>query len=273
MSFRVLSWNVEAFKGGGTQQKRVVAHIKKQKPDVFALYEVENVQLPSLIQSDFKGYDFHLTDGPQSKEILVGVKRSRFTQAVFTQRRELKVGNDFLRPGALIALRQAGRDYYLLFLHTDSGTEAKDFGNRDAMLGKITSLRRALAKQAGGEDELRFLFAGDLNTMGLLYPSRRKADRRVTETEEIAALAQFASLRAMQLVHKDQPATFNNERFVSDLDHFVVSDTLRLQKLGTRDGQDAFVQVRGWPQLAAAQRRSFIRQVSDHASLMVEVVQ
>mgnify|MGYP000346620994 CR=1 FL=1 len=40
MKFSVLSWNIEHFKGGAARLKKVASHIRKQKPDVFALLEI-----------------------------------------------------------------------------------------------------------------------------------------------------------------------------------------------------------------------------------------
>ena len=40
-AFSVASWNVEHFKGDKTRIERVIGFLKKQKPDVFAMYEVE----------------------------------------------------------------------------------------------------------------------------------------------------------------------------------------------------------------------------------------
>ena len=42
MALRVLSWNVEHFRSGG-RVKAVADHINRHDPDVFALYEVENL--------------------------------------------------------------------------------------------------------------------------------------------------------------------------------------------------------------------------------------
>lgn len=55
------------------------------------------------------GYQFHITEGRQTQEILVGV-RNKFT-AFFTQRLEFTGGNTFLRPGALLTLSVEGEDY------------------------------------------------------------------------------------------------------------------------------------------------------------------
>src|SRR5574343_1937813 len=86
MKFSVLSWNIEHFKGGAARLKKVASHIKKQKPDVFALLEIENVNVRALMEQAFAGYDFALTDGPQVQEILVGWRRTAFGQAVVSQK-------------------------------------------------------------------------------------------------------------------------------------------------------------------------------------------
>jgi hypothetical protein len=63
-------------------------------------------------------YQFHITEGPQVQEILVGVKKS-FT-AFFTQKVEFKSGVSILRPGALLSMHLDGEDYTILFLLTKS---------------------------------------------------------------------------------------------------------------------------------------------------------
>lgn len=128
MGFSVLSWNVEHFKGGDVRTRKVADHIKSQNPDVFGLFEIEGANVQQLMQQHFPGYDFGITDGPETMEILVGWRRGYFNQAIFTQKREFNAGNPSLRPGALLSLRKGNTYFNVLFLHTDSGTDAAAFG-------------------------------------------------------------------------------------------------------------------------------------------------
>jgi endonuclease/exonuclease/phosphatase family metal-dependent hydrolase len=273
MGFKLLSWNVESFDGNGAQLADVTDRIEHHSPDVFGLFEVESLAVLDLMRKHLPDYDYSLTDGPQNKEILVGVRRTKFTQVVFSQKREFKVYNPYLRPGALVTLETGGKLYNLLFLHTDSGTEARDFGNRYQMIEKIWSLRLALGKLADHlAQENRFVALGDLNTMGMLFPYRKKSDERVSEEEEIEALREYASRRNMVLLRKELDATWSDGRIESDLDHVLATNETTFTSLGQRDDGEPFsVMVRGWQQLQGTERLNFIEHVSDHCFLYCEI--
>ena len=271
MKFSILSWNVEAFKGSEAQLTRVAAHIRNVDPDVFGLFEVENINIIALIGKHLPAYDYSLTDGPENKEILVGVRRGKFQQSIFSQKREFKAFNPALRPGALMSVSYEGEFYNILYLHTDSGTEAASFGNRSEMFGKIWSLRRALQKQATG-GATKFIALGDLNTMGLQYPVPKKANTKISEADEITAVETFGKVESMVLLRKEFGKTFNNGRLTSDLDHILATDNVKFRELGVVDGQPFYVRVTGWQQLNGSARKEFIETVSDHCSLYCEVL-
>lgn len=276
MKFSVLSWNVEAFKAGAGRVAKVAAHIKAQNsgkgPDVFGLFEVEEVDILGLMQNEFPNYTFAITDGPQNKEILVGWRNGKFSQVAFTQKREFKAYNPALRPGALLSVRLDQTWYSILFLHNDSGTEAPDFGNRAEMVEKIWSLKGALDRTAGA-GQGRLIVLGDLNTMGLLFPGRKKVDERVTEEQEIQALAAFAAKEGMQLLAKEFDETWRNDGMTSNLDHVIATTNLQFVKKGTRPGgRPFFVTVQGWNQLSGQARKSFVQNISDHSALCVDVM-
>jgi exonuclease III len=98
-AFTVASWNVEHFKNNPERIDLVINFLKEQKADVFALYEVESSEVYTALVSKLPSYHFHITEGPQTQEILVGVKKT--LTAFFTQKEEFKTGNTYLRPGAL----------------------------------------------------------------------------------------------------------------------------------------------------------------------------
>ncbi len=274
--FSILSWNIEHFKGGTARLNKVVKHIEDQDPDVFSLFEIEKFDVQTLMENKFPKYDFNITDGPQSMEILVGHRQGIFEQAVFTQKREFKAFNPSLRPGAFLSVKKGGKFFNILFLHTDSGTEAPDFGNRQEMFEKISKMRKSLDKIAN-DRKGRLMVLGDLNTMGLFYPTRRKADRIVTGAKEVEALGQASAKVNMSILAKEFPNTFNNgktgsRQLISDLDHVLASDEIPIKALGTlSDGSDYFVGVRGWQQLSGTARTKFIDEISDHCSLYMEV--
>jgi hypothetical protein len=114
------------------------------------------------------GYQFHITEGPQSQEILVGVKKS--ISCFFTQKTTFKSGAFMLRPGALLTITKNGVNYPLLFLHLKSLTDPKGFGLRDDMTGRAIKFKKILDKthkRSGLSGKSNFIFMGDLNTMGM----------------------------------------------------------------------------------------------------------
>ena len=273
MAFSILSWNVEKFDGEVTQLDEVSNHISNHDPDVFGILEVENVGIVDLIVNYLDDYDYHLTDGPQNKEILVGVRRNKFEQVTFSQKRQFKVYNPFLRPGAFLTLKYQGAHYNVLYLHTDSGTEAPDFGNRTEMFEKIWRLRLTLNKINPDPGPAKFIVLGDLNTMGLQYPYRRVSHVLVNEEDEIAALKEYADRRDMVLLTKEFDTTFNNLRYESNLDHIITTENISFRDLGQRvvDGRPFQIKITGWHQLQGAARTRFINEISDHCSLYCEI--
>ena len=81
-AFSVASWNVEHFGAinkNHDQPKKPIGPIldflARQAADVIAVYEVVGKIVFEHIVQAMPGYHFHITEGPQSQEILVGVKK------------------------------------------------------------------------------------------------------------------------------------------------------------------------------------------------------
>jgi len=269
-AFSLVSWNVEHFKDDPSRVTRVVDFLTApeggNRPDVFGLYEVEGKQVYDALVGKMPGYSFHITEGPQTQEILVGV-RSNLT-AFFTQKLEFKSGNKSLRPGALLSLHLDNEDYSILFLHTKSGASPLGLGLRDDMFERSLKFRRTIEKAAQtAQWSSRYLFLGDLNTMGMPYPFNRSID---AETE-LRKLDGRASRVHMRRLTKSSPATWSNGSASSippsDLDHVVASDSLDFRQFNGAD-----VQVRGWAsQSTPAQQDNWIKRYSDHSLLYMEV--
>lgn len=171
-AYSLASWNVEHFRNPDSRVDRVVDFlVDLGPPDVFALYEVEGKEVFDALVSKMPGYTFHITEGPQVQEIMLGVKSS--LTAFFTQKTEFKSGLWALRPGALLTLTIAGEPYPILFLHTKSGVEPLGLGLRDDMLNRALDFKKVLEKTAQGP--VHYLFLGDLNTMGIRRPYDRES--------------------------------------------------------------------------------------------------
>jgi len=267
-AFSVASWNVEHLGKNGDAQRiaRVVQYLSDQDADVVAIYEVESRAVFRPIVSGMPGYQFHITEGPQVQEILVGIKQG--LSAYVTQKLTFKAGQPELRPGVLVSVCVDGEFYPLLFLHLKSSPEPKGFGLRDDMLRRAFKFRKTLDDVAGGEGKANFVFAGDLNTMGLDYPYKKHDIAGADEVKELNRRAPYGKMRVLD---KSAPYTWWNGSASpypkSDLDHVVAADHLQFELF---DGAE--VAVRGWPEkTTVAEQDDWISKYSDHALLYFEV--
>ncbi len=286
MAFSFLVWNVEKFKATNTARMRTVAdHILDQDPDLFCILEFMGKSSGSnpsqkkgaarrLVSEFFRGYDFGLSDSKRRLEILVGWKRARFAQVLYTQRREFDAKNPNLRPGALCSVRQTGEAAFhnFLFLHTDSGRKKTDYDNRQAMFKKIWKLEKAIAAIPIQGGNARMVALGDLNTMGRSAVGNQAS---ISGGDEIAALGQAAANNGMRILSKSFNRTWSNPSGStrSDLDHAIASQGLTFTEwVYPSDPSTEFeLEVKGWNERTGAARRSFIENISDHCSLWGEV--
>jgi hypothetical protein len=208
-------------------------------------------------------YHFHITEGPQTQEILVGAKRK--LTAFFTQKVEFKSGNTYLRPGALLTVRLNNVDYILLFLHTKSSTKPIGLGLRDDMFDRAFKFRRFLDKVPKRADRgpVNFIFLGGLNTMGMEYLFKREISVDF-ELRKLNGGAQRAKVRRLS---KNKPHTWWNGPgglHPSDLDHVVASSHLKFKQFNGSD-----VDVRGWPaEETEEKQKAWIDKYSDHDALL-----
>lgn len=270
-AFSVLSWNVEHFGATGSRTRKPVKDVAKviqtiadQKADVVAIYEVVGAEVFREIVRIMPGYQFHITEGPQTQEILVGVKRT--LTSFFTQKLEFKTGQESLRPGALLTVIVDGEYYPLLFLHLKSLTVPKGFGLRDDMTERAIDFRKVLEGKGGGT--ANYIFLGDLNTMGMNLTYSQKD---ITAAEEIDRLKKRAAKQKMAVLEKTEQNTFwpgsGSAYLPGNLDHVVAANHLKFKLF-----QGKPVDVRGWPQLNNdAARDQWAQDFSDHAMLYFEV--
>ena len=271
--FSVASWNVEHFKDDPSRIARVVDFVKAQNPDVFGLYEVEGAMVFDALVGRMPGYTFQITEGPETQEILVGVRKT--LTAFITQKVEFRSGTTSMRPGQLVTITIDGTHYALLFLHLASGNDPRGMGLRDDMLERAFEFRRTLDKAAGGEGKARYMFLGDLNTMGMDYPF----DRSIVPDIELRKWDRYAARKAiaMRRLVKTHPASWTNGSASrippSNLDHVFASGNLRFKAFTAADGSDADVAVRGWVEEPTdARRDAWIARYSDHSLLYLELV-
>ena len=273
MAFTVLSWNIEHFKDNTNRTKRVADRIKIHNPDIFAILETESLKTLEMMQNHFPTYNFHITDGKQTQEIMVGVRNNVFSQVAFTQKREFDNGNPFLRPGAQLTLKKGNDLYVLLFLHNDSGTDASAFGNRFEMIDRVKNMAKRINKI---DPNGKVIIAGDLNTMGMYFPSQRKNDNRVTMEEEIIGVTKLMNQYNFNWATKQHEETWLSKpgSFTSNLDHVIHSQGVQLKPLGNRtsDGNPFQVKVEGWVGLTKTLQQKYLDDLSDHCMLFWEVM-
>jgi len=266
-AFSVASWNVEHLRSQGVTSRieDVVAFLGEQSPDVFALYELEGRQAFDALTSLMPNYTFHITEGSQVQQILLGV-RTNIT-AFFTQKTEFRSGVSLLRPGALLTLRVNEENYPLLFLHTKSGTDPRGLGLRDDMLDRALDFAKTLDRNATDGKPANYIFLGDFNIMGMQY--RYVRDRDIVATQELQKLEQGAKRRKMKVLDKDEENTWwgGGTLAPSNLDFVVARNHLQFKKFDNVE-----VSVRGWPKIAdPAARLQWVRSLSDHGLLFFQV--
>lgn len=277
MGYSLLVWNVQHYKHITPSRTQKIADlINGLNPDIFAILEFEAKKaVRDLVMNFFTTYDFAMTDSKMAIEILVGWRRGKFQQAIFTQRRKFQSGNINLRPGGLLSVRQSGSQVFenILFLHTDSGKSVQDYDNRQDMFDKIFSLKSALEKLPEQQNQSRLIALGDLNTMGR---SKTATKSTIKASEEIGNLAADASDAGMMMLPKSHDLTYRSAggSLKGNLDHVIADNALNFQTWAFVGEPTELFQVEcdGWVNLSEPARTDFIRNIADHAALYCEIL-
>lgn len=270
-AFSVLSWNVEHFGAASADMPPakpigpIIDLIAEQDADVMGIYEVESAVVFQQVTTKMPDHSFFITEGPQSQEILVGVRKT--LSAFVTQKVEFRSGVSILRPGALLTITLDEVSYCLLFLHLKSLTDPRGFGLRDDQTERALKFRNTL-NNAAPDGQAHYLFLGDLNTMGM---NLTFSPKDLSGDEEIARLEARCPSRKLAVLEKSKPVTFwpgsTSPLLPSNLDHVVASDHLTFRDFG-----GVPVEVRGWPQEPTdAAKDAWAAKFSDHAMLFFEV--
>lgn len=277
-AFSVASWNVEHFgktsKNSSSPEKPVgpiIQYLADQNADVVAVSEVVGKEVFQEVIDKMSGYQFHITEGVQAQEILVGVKK-KFT-SFFTQKTEFKSGEAYLRPGALLTLHIDGEIYPILFLHLKSSSTPKGFGLRDDMTQRAIKFKKELDKNhksQGKPGKSNFIFLGDLNTMGMNLSYSPKDVAAIEEIERLKKRLGISSVK-MRILDKTVEETWwpgsNGSYDIGNLDHVVAAEHLEFKKFA-----GAPVETRGWVEKSTpSQKDTWAETYSDHALLYFEV--
>lgn len=272
--FSVASWNVEHFKGAGPDSARVdrvIDFLADQKPDIFGLFEVEGKTVFDSLVDRMPDYFFQITEGQQTQEILIGVKRT--ITPLVTQRTEYKSGTTHMRPGQLVSFKIGDEKYAVLFLHLASGVDPRGMGLRDDMVMRAIDFKKTLDGQAAPGERANYIFLGDLNSMGLEYPAHNiPSAAELAKWDKEAKKAKYK----MRRLPKTQPNSWSNGSASSipdsPLDHVFAADHMVFKDFTATDGSTAQVSLRGWADKpAGAARDAWIKDYSDHCLLYFEV--
>jgi hypothetical protein len=260
---------VEHFSQKSGKVNRVVSYLNQFKPDVFALLEVTGKEVFDALVKKMPEYQFHITEGRTVQEILIGVKQG-FT-AFFTQKTEFNSGIQTIRPGALLTLTIDKINYCILFLHTKSSSLPLGLGIRDDQFSRAFKFKQKLMEgqlKKGINATLNYLFLGDFNVMGMIYPYKKEIEAPF----EIKKLEDDAKKVGMRRLLKDKPCTWRgkakNKIAFSDLDQVVAAGHLKFKKYGNSE-----VTVKGWPELSTkTEQDDWNIKYSDHGLIYLEVV-
>ena len=270
-AFSVASWNVKHFKDDPTRVGRVVSFLKLQDPDVFALYEVTGKDVFDKLTDVFPGYTFQITEGPQTQEILVGVRNT--LSSFITQRVEFKSGVTRMRPGLLVTIMIDGVNYVLLLLHLASSSEPRGMGLRDDMLFRAVKFRHVLDKAAGGKHKANYIFLGDLNTMGMTYPYDKDIEGETELRKWDARAGRYYGMHRLRKAYEETWSGGNTSSFSpANLDHVYGAKHLAFRPFKNPQNEDVEVDVRGWVnESSVTARDAWIANYSDHSLLYFEV--
>ncbi|MEL6914961.1 MAG: endonuclease/exonuclease/phosphatase family protein [Pseudomonadota bacterium] len=274
MDITFLTWNVEHFNGKKGAEKagrvaRVISEIRAHAPDVFGILEVEAATAFGALAEALTDYNFHLTEGTQTQEILIGWRKS--LRAFVTQKGAFKENNIYLRPASLLTIySDSGRPIPVLFGHFKSSSAPEGFGLRAAMVEKVSALKRSMDRAAPlhGLTTAPMVFLGDINTMGLTLTD---SPDDIPEAEEIARITRRLARRNLRPLLKSHPATYfdgSDGTFgESDLDHIFIDGSIDVVPT---QGHEAL--VAGWAlEPEGAERDAWIASMSDHAPVVARL--
>jgi hypothetical protein len=271
MKFSLMAWNVGCFWGNALRFVDISNYIKMINPDIFGLFDVEDLNIVALMSEHLCHYDYNITEGAENREILVGIRRGKFAQTIFTQKREFKFRKSYLRPGALVSVCIAGEPYNILYLHTEIGTDVAAFADRNEMFEKIWHLKASLVVRPI-TTQPKLIVLGSFNPMGLHLPTHRGNMAIFSEKDETEWLRTTAQQHGMTLLSKEYTHTYTDGTKACDLDHVIATANIAFSQLGVTGGQPYFVTVKGWQQLDESERKKHLANISDHCLIYCEVV-
>lgn len=266
-TLKCLSWNVKHFSGRRRSRlSSIVKYLVSLELDVIALYEVKGSEIFGLMAKYLPEFNWFTTSGPQSQEILVGVRSTVGITGV-EQRDEFRADNTYLRPGLVVTVqrRDQGPQTSFLFLHLKAKNDLMDHGIRENQYDALIKLFDFFKDR-----NMRICAAGDLNSLGSYYPY----GGGVKPETEMLRLSKRLARQSAKVLSKDSDHTWTpseNSRYkAADLDHVMVNENIKVLPMGS-DGEDVYV---AWPPGYDARNKTAISwrdDYSDHAPLIWEI--
>jgi len=264
-AFSVASWNVKHFKSTQARVDRAVSFLKKQDPDVFALYEIYGKDVFTEMANQFPGYSFHITEGKTAQEILLGVRRS--IDAFITQKLEYTSGTTHVSPGLLATIMHEGSVYPMLFMNINSSPTTQGMGLRYEMMQRAFKYRSKLDKLAWeqGDAKVNYIFLGDMEIMGMNHPFDKGIDAKTELRKWDEEECRKYNMRRLRKSH-DLTYRSCDGKQEGDYDHVYVAEHLKFTKFG-----DSEVDVRGWNLEPENIQKEWREKYSPHSLLYFEV--
>lgn len=265
-AFSVASWNVKHFKSSQSRIDLAIAFLKRQDPDIFALYEVYGRNVFSELLKQFPGYSFHITEGTRSQEILLGKKNT--VDVFVTQKLEFTSGTTHVCPGLLATVMIEGSLYPMLFMNIDSSPDAIGLGLRYEMMLRAFKYREKLDKLAWdqGDAKVNYIFLGDLEVMGMNYLFDKSID---SETELRKWDDEECKKYNMRRLGKTYTPTYRScdGSIEGDYDQVYAAEHLKFTNFN-----DAEIDVRGWITEPLEKQKEWREKYSPHSLLYFEVL-
>ena len=264
-AFSVASWNVKHFKSTQARVDRILSFLKKQDPDVFALYELYGKDVFTEIVKQFPGYTFHITEGKSAQQILLGLRSS--VDAFITQKLEFTSGTTHVSPGLLATIVHEGSVYPMLFMNIDSEPTTQGIGFRYEMMQRAFKYRGKLDKLAWeqGDAKVNYIFLGDMEIMGMNHPFDRginaETELRKWDEEECKNYNMRRLAKSHELTYKSC-----NGKQEGNYDHVYAAEHLEFTKFGTAE-----VDVRGWISESEDKQKEWREKYSPHSLMYFEV--
>lgn len=234
---RVVTWNIRFFPEPGTDAERVARYLVALDADLIGVQEIaDRNALASLLAQvndtlagrpagssrAVRNYAVELASsgGHGSQYVGLVYDRNAISLSGVETLPRLQMTDD-LRPGlhAVATSSRGGVDFHVIVVHNDSGTEDRDYQNRQRFLD---SLRVEVAGRQGTDADI--LVLGDFNTMGRAAAAGLSA---IPAEQEIADLDAEVAGMGVQRIHSSPACSEYYRGEPGLLDHVLATTAMQ----------------------------------------------